>query len=337
MAEARSKIPTILKFSALAFVLLLIILWLFTGGIQKSINAGKILLNPVALYLGDTNATGTLFLLPWRPNDFPRGPEIDASAMNPEMLSEEEIENRLKVQNTYGASSGLSDPRTYGTPSPYYGQILLSQHGTQGGGPSSESLMLTANTYDAPVSLAGWSVQSAVTGKRAYLPLGISHFVLGSVNNAQPVVLESGISALLISGNSPIGGSFRENMCMGYLNERQSFTPPLTMGCPDISRAMPITADNIRIYGEGCIDYVQSMRGCDIPTDLPSELSASCRSFIAEAASYNGCTRANQQSAGFLLPTWRLYLSSGIELWQDLHDVVRLLDDKGRVVDVLTY
>jgi hypothetical protein len=157
------------------------------------------------------------------------------------------------------------------------------------------------------------------------------------VNAVQPISLEPGSSAILTTGISPVGISFRENTCSGYLGELQSFTPELPSECPAPSEALLLNADNLRAYGDTCIDYVQTLSQCHFPATVPSNLTPACRSFIANTLSYNGCTQAHRNDPSFALPSWRVYLGLKAEFWYNTHDVIRLLDDQGRVVDVLTY
>jgi hypothetical protein len=57
---------------------------------------------------------------------------------------------------------------------------------------------------------------------------------------------------------------------------------------------------------------------------------------VMQALSYNSCVRIHRTEAGFAGSTWRLYLAAPRPLWRE-HDVVRLLDPAGRIVDVLSY
>src|SRR3989344_1589368 len=92
----------------------------------------------------------------------------------------------------------------------------------------------------ASVSIAGWSLQSAVSGARAAVPQAAPLFVLGIVNSVQGISLEPGASVVLTTAASPVGTSFRENRCIGYLNELQIFTPELSGSCPTPSEALPM-------------------------------------------------------------------------------------------------
>ncbi len=335
----KNKIKTILIVSAIVFVISLILFWLFTVGIGNTSRIAQGFYNPVAFYFGDTSATGTLFRLPWKPDEMTRGPDMpEYTTSSDNQFTESEFENRLAGEDAYDPASGLPDPRTFGNPSPYRGQFTLMRQIDLESDPTKEYIALNAASYSsASISISGWSLQSAVTGTRVIIPLGAAFFVLGSVNNLQPIVMAPGATAILTTGPSPVGISFQENTCTGYLNELQSFTPEISLRCPRSSGALPITAANIRTYGEACIDFASSVEACHFPSSIPDTLSPACRSFITSYFSYNGCVQTYQKSSKFSLPSWRIYFGSRGELWQNTHDVIRLLDEKGQVVDVLTY
>src|SRR6185436_19828976 len=61
----------------------------------------------------------------------------------------------------------VKDPKNFGNPSPYKGKIAFGRSASQESAPAEEYLLLEASySNTAPISLAGWSLQSAVTGTR---------------------------------------------------------------------------------------------------------------------------------------------------------------------------
>ena len=52
---------------------------------------------------------------------------------------------------------------------------------------------------------------------------------------------------------------------------------------------------------------------------------------------YNNCFADHINDPNFAGTSWRIYLNSGVELWRNDHDTIRLLDAQGKTVDVLTY
>ncbi|MCE9541664.1 hypothetical protein K8R03_03885, partial [Candidatus Kaiserbacteria bacterium] len=203
---------------------------------------------------------------------------------------------------------------------------------------TSEYVTLTASADNAgSIDISGWSLQSAVTGKRIYIPLAASPYVLGIVNRVSDALLSPGASAIITSGISPVGVSFRETLCTGYLNQTQSFSPALSNSCPSRDRVLPYNADNLARFGADCFDYIQTMPQCDFPKSLPSSLSPSCRALLSTAFSYNGCVNMFQSSQDFALSSWRMYAGFTTELWGNSHDILRLSDGQGRIVTTVSY
>jgi hypothetical protein len=188
----------------------------------------------------------------------------------------------------------------------------------------------------APISLGGWSLQSAYTGVRHTLPQAAPNFIQGAVNAVLPVSLAPGAEVVVSSGVSPVGVSFRENECAGYLAQFQEFSPPLQTRCVSAAAAIPDTAETRAALGDTCFDFLATVPSCTFPRSLPSDISPACASSVMQALSYNSCVRIHRTEAGFAGSTWRLYLAAPRPLWRE-HDVVRLLDPAGRIVDVLSY
>ncbi len=249
---------------------------------------------------------------------------------------EEELSS---LQNEYDVlNAQANEAKTFGTPSPYRGKVRISEGYGASGSDEGEYVGIAAGVNStAPVDITGWSIQSALTGVRAFIPRGASLFLMGSVNPQADIHLNPGDEAVVSSISSPVGTSFRENICTGYLTQLQSFSPQLEGSCPSPAESFPETADNLRTYGEVCFDFVRSLPSCTYPLSIPSNASPSCRTFLSDNLSYNGCVQNYQHKPGFARESWRIYLGAGGELWRNTHDIIRLLDTEGRTVDVFTY
>ncbi|OGG50930.1 hypothetical protein A2763_02745 [Candidatus Kaiserbacteria bacterium RIFCSPHIGHO2_01_FULL_54_36] len=329
-------IKRVLWTALIVFVILLIIFWLVTGGWGAVARTARSLMNPFDFFIGKS-PSGSFIRLPWQPAESPtRGPDISGYA------EEADTQNA-----SAGADEQVSMPSTvlpqsqtqkFSNPSPYVGRVQITSNTATESSPALEYIEITASGSNAaPIPVSFWTLQSSVTGTSASIPQGAPFFVLGAVNNVEPIYLEPGASAIITTAASPLGVSFRESMCTGYLSELQSFTPELSRACPTPSDALPMSADNLRTYGSSCFDYFRSLQPCHFPTSLPSDLEAACRSFIASTMSYNGCANTNRSNPVFALPTWRAYLVFTAERWSNTHDVIQLLDAEGKTVDVLTY
>lgn len=315
-------------------VLALIALWLLGGGGATVKRTAERFTNPVEWLLG-SGEPGSPIRLPWQLS-IPQGPDISgltesekgAGGQTPEEYAQsyEELSKRAQALQTFG------------NPSAYRGTVTLSGTAAAENDASKEYVVISASRGNsAPVNITGWSLQSAVTGRRLFIPPASALFALGELNPLEPVSLAPASSATVVSGPSPVSFSFRENICSGYLNELQPFTPELSSSCPAPDDELTQTPDSLRIYGASCFDYARSIPQCHFPANPPSALSAPCRTHLANTYSYNGCIRAHRYDPSFYQPSWRVYLNSNAELWDNSHDIIRLLDREGHTVDVLSY
>ena len=251
------------------------------------------------------------------------------------LTTEEEL---AQMQKKYDALVKETDAaRTFGTPSPQRGKVHLGAGGAESEA-GKEYLELEADWGNSsPISISSWSLQSALTGVRAYIPRGANLFGLGYINEESDVYLNPGATAIVSSVFSPVGISFRENICVGYIGRLQTFVPRLSSNCPLPSESLPLTPDNLQTYGDACFDFVQTLPSCALPRETPPEVSSECRIFLSNTISYNGCVEQYRHRSDFLRAAWRIYLGADGELWRNTHDVIRLLDSEGRTVDVVSY
>lgn len=217
-----------------------------------------------------------------------------------------------------------------------------SDHDPQHESPHDEYLTIRASVQnETAIPLQGWSVESYVSRTRIPLPKGVLLFALGRKNAVVSPVLAPGEYVYIVSGNSPLGDSFHTNSCTGQLATYAAFTPPLSQICPAMGEVVPATVENLRVYGEQCIEYLQSLASCEIPgTNTPKDLLPLCRALIQKEITYNKCIEREYKKYGFKVFNrggWYLYLNSPAEIWRNKYDVIRLLDGDGRVVDVLSY
>ncbi|MDZ4227221.1 MAG: hypothetical protein U1D26_01960 [Patescibacteria group bacterium] len=324
-------IKRILIFVVVVVIIGLVFLWFVAGGAGAVARTAGSMGNPISFLFG--NGTSTQFIkLPWQVS-LTRGPDISGYV--------DEADRQLAESNSQDAYQQDADPQeaqSFGNPSPYVGAITLGRGDPKASSPYEEYIEINAVGLRTTLVITGWSLQSAVSGVRSYIPQGASRFVMGTVNTVQPISIEPGGSAILTTGASPVGVSFRENVCSGYLEGVRDFTPEILLECPAPADLLPATADNIRVYGSPCIDYVASLPRCAFPgTQAPAGISGTCRSFLANVLTYNGCVNVSKGGEVFASSSWRIFLNRTAELWSNSHDVIRLLDSEGRVVDVLSY
>jgi hypothetical protein len=323
-----------------ALVVMYAAYWVWTGGISRGIHIGNYLGNPISIFTG--SSTGGVLSLPGQSEMIPQAPDTIDVGTDANADSGLTTQDQLSaLQNQYDQlSAEAKDPKNFGNPSPYKNQVTFGMNNAQDSSAKNEYVTIQASFANtAPISLAGWSLQSAVTGVRVALPPAASQFISGVNNTASSVSLSPGAVAYIVTGPSPVGVSFRENICTGYLAELQTFTPDLNKTCPAPADELSLNAQNIQQFGDACVDYARTLQQCHFPglDQKPAGISDACSSFLLNRFSYNGCVYAHKIDSDFYQPSWRLYLGSGAGIWRDTHDVIRLLDDKGRTVDVLTY
>ena len=245
---------------------------------------------------------------------------------------------------SYG-SGGIPTPSSlsgtaFGIPSPYRGIITMNHYisGADAENPKDEyAQIFMAQNAGLAVDITGWRLISAATGETGVIPRGTEVPVSGQVNVLQDIVLSPGERAVLISGRSPIGTSFKENKCIGYLETFQEFTPRLPVSCPDPSVELATFYGSSYLRDTDCIDEVDRLPRCEVVTDAPENVPQSCKNFMEKYFSYNGCVAAHKNDPDFEGSVWRIYLGAYGSLWRSRHEVIKFLDNNGKTVDAFSY
>jgi len=228
----------------------------------------------------------------------------------------------------------------YGTPSPYQSSVSLSHYvsGAGSSDPTNESISLSLPFQSSlPVDLSGWTLESEATGAAIVIPQGSAVPASGIINSVSDIVLQPGEQAIIISGRSPIGASFKENKCIGYFAQFQRFSPSLPSSCPAPSDELRAHYGGDYIRDAKCIDYVNGLSRCQVMLSPPVGLSGACQSFLVKYLNYNGCIDAHEGDKDFSGTTWRIYLGNTNSMWRASHEVVKLLDKQGNTVDAFSY
>lgn len=228
--------------------------------------------------------------------------------------------------------------------SPAQGMVTIVREDfpVQNEDPAEEYLTLEASsTNTQPINITGWALQSMVSDAFFQIPGGVNVYQMGEVNTAGDIVLAPGERVTISSGVSPVGVSFRENMCTGYLGTVQDFEPRLRARCPLPASVLPPTLANIREFGDECVEFAAQFDECTyLTTSTPGflTLAPACREHLQPRLTYTGCVLDNQNDPAFLGEGgWRIFLGSTTEVWRNKYEVIRLLDENVRTVDVFTY
>jgi len=241
----------------------------------------------------------------------------------------------MNIQDTLASlQRKASDIRAFGEESPYRGQVSVSAGGTGAEDPDEEYVTLRA-TGDQPVDITGWRLVSGASGRGERIPEGAAMPRSGRVNDTGRIILQPGDEAVVVTGESPIGVSFKENMCAGYLGRNQDFYPSLRNSCPSAYEEFDRFFEGNELRDDRCYALMQSTPSCTTPRS--SNVSNACEELIDEYLDYNGCVEHHRYDAGFAGTTWRIYLEEDRELWKPARDAVKLLDASGKTVDLYTY
>jgi hypothetical protein len=303
------------------------IIWVAVGGPSHPISfAGPFLSSPSPL------GSGTYIGLPHAP--FAIG-DSDVELANPDTGSGSTYTSGSGTLSGGGSLAGVD----FGPPSSYRGEVTMSHYvsGAGSSNPDNEYITISlASNAAAPVTLTGWSLESEASGNSAVIPAGTEVPTSGSVEALQPIILNPGDKAIVVSGASPIGASFKENECIGYFAEYQSFSPQLSNDCPSPTDTL-IAEYPDYIRDTACINYVKSLPACTLEISPPPGLSSACANVLQNYLSYNGCVNAHQNDPGFVGTTWRVYLGRTTSMWRTQYEVVRLVDSQGNTVDAFSY
>lgn len=305
------------------------VIWIATGGP----------LRPIAIKtppLPQLNGTGTLggggtFL------QLPRSPyQIGSTSVE---LPGSALPQAQNIYPTLLPMPSFTDD-IFGTPSPYRDVIRMNQYVSNPGSsdPGNEYVEISvAQNAGTSINLSGWSLLSGATGATTAITKGIKVPISGTVNATEDIVLTPGTRAILISGQSPIGASFRENKCIGYFSTFQKFSPSLPLNCPAPSNELISFYGPNYIHDSSCIEQVNKISRCQVALTPPQGVSNTCQNFVVKYLNYNGCVNAHRNDIDFTGDTWRIYLGRTNSMWRTQNEVVKLLDGSGKTVAAFSY
>lgn len=314
-------------FFIIGIFILIFVMWVVTGGPQKPIASGGFsLTSPQPL--GTGQATGNSALLGYRaPIGIPQGPGVP----RPSPTATQERE----TQTSTGTNTETTER------SSYRGIVTLTRStgSLKNTDPKKEYVRISVSrSAKDPVILSGWKLVSAVTEKNATIPLGTKLPLSGLITPSEAITLDPGDYAYVLTGRSPIGTSFKTNMCIGYYAQYQSFTPSLRKSCPYADTELAAFGTGISSDRDpSCEIFAEDIPRCSIVTDIPAYLSRSCAAFLENNIHYNGCVRNHENDDTFFSNEWRIYLGKSAELWKKERETVRLYDNEGKLVDQISY
>lgn len=305
------------------FIIVLGIIWAVSGGPGRSISTEGPFLNP-PWPLGDSSA----YTVPSVP--------IPSGEDSPEDKEESGGFADIISRAWFDLGIGNTDEEK----SPHAEYVSLSRSSARNDEPDEEYVTIkTSRNLEGQLRISEWRIESTATlsgatlGDAAYLPYS------GQVNTELPVAVGPNTTIYVVTGRSPIGTSFRTNTCTGYFVQFQDFEPRLDRDCPAPIDELGTYIDRTGgfIPSDTCIDYVENLDRCTLNINIPANLSGVCRDFVLNELTYNGCVNNHKNDVEFYKNEWRMYLGRDQELWKNTRERIRLLDENGLVIDVISY
>lgn len=225
--------------------------------------------------------------------------------------------------------------------SPYAGSVDLRASNARDTNPDTEYLSLRANSSNTTtITISNWYLKSYVTDERASLPQGDRVMDRWRHPELSDILLEPGEEAYIMTTESPLNASFRENMCTGYITQHKTIYPSLTHSCPRPMDEMKRFA-NIPLDDDSCYDFMERVYSCTTPTDDvidDADLTRACTRLIETTLNYDSCVERHKNDPYFDDPgTWHIYLEEDDNLWRKEREIIRLMDENDRVIDVIEY
>ena len=302
------------------------LVWFFTGGTERPEAHEGQYIKPLApldtgeiygrYYAGKEQAqTRTTLDLPQSPAAIIKKTEsgiksfLDQSEEAKQIHVTSLLAKKVSFDGIAGAKS--SDPNKE------YIRLLSSEHAK--GSINVSGLLLGGNAFDSA----------------AIIPKAVNFPLLGVTPAKTDVLLPPGGRALVTTGRSPVGMSIRVNMCSGYLDQFQDYTPGLEKNCPS-------AIDELKASGpyndSACRDLAEKIPRCRIyQGSLPKNISRACVDFLAEKLNYNSCAIRHEKDKDFYKDEWRIFLDRESELWRNKDEIIRLIDAKQNTIDAVTY
>lgn len=322
----------------IGIVILLITLWVTSGGIQRS---SKEIVNPGVK--GGNNPTVAV-----KQNQQPFFSQFYTySPQLPEFNSGQTywVVPDAGGSGSSGSGSSQGSQPYYSYPeniaksdlSPHAGKVNLSMSSAGSAKPENEYVTIEASPQlKTRINITGWTLISEKSGARSSIGQGTGLPYLNQGYGKEDIYLVAGDRAYIITGRSPINMSFRPNSCTGYFQQFRVFNPYLPSSCPLIKDApFPPAPNN---FNDACEDFINGYPSCtEVTKPLPSFLTHECQVFITEEARYDKCVDRNKNTPDFYKKEWRVYLSRDASLWKNRRETIKLLDQNQKVVDVITY
>lgn len=245
------------------------------------------------------------------------------------------VKNTSSIKNKTSSSSSVPSSQSSSAKPDF---VVLKTASTRETSPGEEYLEIKADKKNkSPMKITGWKLE----GKGGLdLAIGKGAVFIHTEANSQPqddIYLQPGEKALITTGLSPIGTSFKVNKCVGYFNQFHEFYPDLNTECPTLKdEDLPINIDS----DDKCFNYIKTVPACKTIISIPyknSGLSSSCQDYVTRNANYKSCVEKHKDDLDFYSPEWRVYLGRSEDLWKKSRETINLYDEKDNLIDSASY
>lgn len=222
--------------------------------------------------------------------------------------------------------------------SPLRGKLAIVSLSRGANAASEYVLIQAASENSAPIQITGLVLRSVVSHLTVTIPKAWRLPYPGAAGEGDEVSLAPGERAVITTGYSPNGMSFRLNTCTGFFAQNTSFSPLLPRECP--SPAQELSPEDATQLSDACIDYISYFPSCTTPSSsLPPSFQkdGNCQIYVSSKISYGRCVALHRNEPGFYRNEWRIYLNRGETLWTARREVVELLDADGKLVSAYRY
>ncbi len=306
-------------------------------------------MNPIGIFVVIVGLVTGYYLLSGSGLDLPfldrfgSGPIATGPGFGAEVENPQPVSRGFFGFGTPSPQAGSEQPAPRPGESPYKGKVSIANIHRSGTSADEEYVTiryggggffgLGGSPDSAPIDVTGWSISSrrfSTTLPRAYNIPEIDAL-------EQDVILAPGGEVRALVGAQGYQKNFRENACIGYLNESYTFTPSLANSCADSS------PDKSKLIARGfsgaCIDTIEAVSTCRAPEGpfQAGVIGPGCIEYMSQNFSYAGCVKNFRDRGGFLGDTWRVSLRRTEKMFDPLHDKVTFRDANGLLVDEFEY
>ncbi len=216
-----------------------------------------------------------------------------------------------------------------------YGKLNLSIAGADEGFQKEYVRISVSGSLPEKVLISGMSLYSPITGKTAIIGGANPLPRVGEVNMEPLLWAEPGDILYVNTASSPIGVSFRTNLCTGYLAQYQIFRPSMKENCPAGDDEATYLKTSL-VFDSACMNELSKINSCEVTNNL-SKMGVLCQSFVRANLNYNACLTNHFKDTNFPKREWYVYLRKTEELWKNDDEIIKLVDSEKKTIDSVSY